>query len=77
MEDSEFWKELGKHIRKVRTERGLSLLDLEARTDIDKANISRIENGRTAVSTSILLKIAKGLNADLNIRLTLRDDELK
>lgn len=52
MSDKIFLAKLGAKIRKVRKEKSLSLDKLAALCDYEKANLSRIESGKT--NTTIL-----------------------
>lgn len=54
-------QQLGENIRRLRKEKGISQLTLEALTDIDRADISRIENGQIDIHLSRIIKLAEGL----------------
>lgn len=54
-------KIIGKRIRKIRTENNLIQLDLEIKTGISRADISKIENGLKNVEIITLIKIAEAL----------------
>ena len=51
----------GENLRKQRESQGLSLSELAARCDIDKSNISKIENGRFNIQLTKIFELAKGL----------------
>lgn len=53
--------DIGKHIRYLREHAGLSLDELAARCDVDKSNISLIENGKKDYTITTLLELARGL----------------
>lgn len=65
MESKRYNKEIvkfGENVRKLRMEKGLTQLDLEAATGIDRGDISRIENGRMDIQFSSIVKLAEGLD---------------
>ncbi len=64
---------IGKKLRAAREARGLSQLDLELRTKIDRANIRKYEKGQLNVTIEKLLALAAALDADLNFDLVLRN----
>lgn len=53
--------QFGENVRRLRMAKGLTQLDLEAATGIDRGDISRIENGRMDIQFSSIIKIAEGL----------------
>ena len=62
-----FLNSLGKHIRKLRQEKNLTLEDISLKTNINIVYLSKIENGQ-AKGVSVfahLAKIAKALNVEL------------
>ena len=67
MDKAEILKSIGKKIRKVRLEKGLTQLDLVARMhgDIDVTNISRIEAGRTNPTIFTLYRLADALEVSI------------
>jgi len=50
------------HIRKVRTEKGMSIRELSAASDIALSHIYNIENERKIPSLTVLCKIADALD---------------
>ncbi|MBX3284053.1 MAG: cupin domain-containing protein [Actinobacteria bacterium] len=50
--------EVGPRLRRLRHERGLSLAELAAATDISKSTLSRLESGQRKPSLELLLPIA-------------------
>lgn len=54
-------QQIGENVRRLRKEKELSQFALEALTDIDRADISRIENGQVDVHLSTIIKLAEGL----------------
>ena len=67
-------KTLGKLIRKLRKEKDLSLRKLAEMVDeVSFVNIAHIENGRIKTSKSVLKKIAKALDYDIDELLALAD----
>lgn len=67
MTDQEFLKQLGKSISQNRKAKGMSQLDLCALINMEKSNLSAIENGRQNVTTLTLNKIANALEMELKI----------
>lgn len=67
MDKAEILKSIGKKIRKVRLEKGLTQLDLVGRMhgDIDVSNISRIEAGRTNPTIFTLYRLADALEVSI------------
>lgn len=68
MEKSEILKKVGKRIKEVRLQKGISQADLVGRIEgnIDVTNISRIEAGRTNPTVFTLFRIAEALGVPLN-----------
>lgn len=54
-------KKLGQHLRQLRQEKQLSLLDFEKKGLMTRHYLSEVENGKKNISWETLLKIAKGL----------------
>ena len=67
MEKSEILKKVGKRIKEVRIQKGISQADLVGRMsgEIDPTNISRIEAGRTNPTIFTLYRIAEALDVKL------------
>lgn len=57
---------VGKRIKMLRKERGLSLKELSKKTDISISFLSDIENGRSNPSLERLKDIARGLNTTVS-----------
>jgi transcriptional regulator with XRE-family HTH domain len=53
--------QFGENVRRLRIAKGLTQLDLEALTGIDRGDISRIENGRMDIQFSSIVKLSAGL----------------
>ena len=64
---------LGKLIRKLRKEKGLSLRKLAEKVDISFVNIAHIENGRVATSEKVIKQLAKALDYDVDKLLAVAD----
>lgn len=61
-----FNKQLGKRIRQIREEKGISIKNFETKDfSIDKANLSKIENGLRIPSTYTLYIISRILDVDI------------
>jgi transcriptional regulator with XRE-family HTH domain len=57
-------KNLGDQIRKARVAKGLSQEALATKTSITRAQISHIENGKSAPAVNIVTEIAAALDTD-------------
>jgi transcriptional regulator with XRE-family HTH domain len=57
--------EVGEQIKRIRTSKGLSQKEVIMEAGLDKAQYSRIENGKTDPSVSTVAKIAKALGISL------------
>lgn len=55
---SEFCMELGKHLRTLRKERGLSIEEIAFKAEIDAQNLRKYELGRQEMKISMLKRIA-------------------
>jgi len=55
----------GKRLRSLRIAKGLSQLDLEVESGINRTEISRIENGLKNIEFLTIVKLAAALDADL------------
>jgi DNA-binding XRE family transcriptional regulator len=70
--DYQMMLELAAELKRARKDKRLSLADLAKRSGIDKAALSRIENGQNVNPTiSTLETIARSLGAQLTFRLAL------
>ena len=58
-------KKLGERISQIRKEKGLTQIDLAARTQKDQQSIQRLEKGKINPSYFYLFEIAKGLEIEL------------
>jgi XRE family transcriptional regulator, regulator of sulfur utilization len=56
---------VGAHVRRLRTERGMSLRSLATQTDFSPSFISQLENGQVSPSISSMEKIAATLGVSL------------
>lgn len=63
--EQEFLKKLGAKIAKLRKERGFSQLDICAEIEMEKSNLSSIENGRQNVTSLYLYKIAQAIGVEV------------
>ena len=64
-EKEAFLKKFGKHVRKLRTSKGLSIREIELEHDIRKAFISDVENGKLNFTFFNLKKIADYLDLEI------------
>jgi transcriptional regulator with XRE-family HTH domain len=57
-------QEFGAHLKKVREDKGFTLLELDYRCDLNESNISKIENGKFDIRLSTIFELAKGLGVE-------------
>lgn len=60
----EIQEKFGDNLKKVRTNKGLSLRSLASMCNLDDSNISKIENGKVNIQLSTIFELAKGLNVE-------------
>ena len=67
MTKNEFRDRLGRSIKSIRKEKGISLREFEDRSDykIDRHLLSNIENGKISPELYTIFRICKILDADL------------
>lgn len=58
--------QLGRRVRALRKERGLSIAELAERAGVSAATLSRVENEHTQISAHSLFALANALEVDLN-----------
>ena len=56
---------VGENVRKIRKEKGLSILDVREATGLSKSTISELENDKSSPTIETLQKIANALNVDV------------
>jgi len=66
MESDRIFVKIGARIREIRESQGISKQDLAAFCNFEKANMSRIEAGRTNFTIRTLHKISQALNTRLS-----------
>lgn len=78
MNKSEILKKIGKRIKEVRLQKGISQADLVGKMDgnIDPTNISRIEAGRTNPTVITLFRIAEAMDMTLADLVNLESTEI-
>ena len=59
-------KKFGKHVAKLRKDKGLSLRDLSYACDIDNSKISKIEKGLINITFTTILQLAEALNVPVS-----------
>ena len=64
---------LGKLIRKLRKQKGLSLRQLAEKVSVSFVNIAHIENGRIATSEEVIKELAKALDYNVDKLLAAAD----
>jgi transcriptional regulator with XRE-family HTH domain len=65
MTEKELLEKLGKRIRYLREQKGVSQQMLASVCDFEKSNMSRIEAGRTNPTLLTLHKISRALNIEI------------
>ncbi len=60
-----FTKALGKHLRKIRKDKGLSMEQLAYKAEMEYRQIGRIERGEVNATVVTLFRIAEGLDVDI------------
>ncbi|MES2653290.1 MAG: helix-turn-helix transcriptional regulator [Bacteroidota bacterium] len=60
-----FKKTLGKHVARLRKEKGLTQAELSALINKDFQSISRIESGKTNPSGYLILQLANALEVEV------------
>ena len=58
----EILEKFGSFVKKIRTDKGMTMLDLEVSTGISEGSISKIENGRKNLVLTTIIKLANGLS---------------
>ena len=66
MKISQLQQKIGQRIRELRESKGISQQNLAAVCNFEKANLSRIEAGRTNTTVSTLYKISQALEVPLS-----------
>ncbi|RFZ90105.1 XRE family transcriptional regulator [Mucilaginibacter conchicola] len=56
--------DFGIHLKKIRMNKGYSLLEVDYRCELNESNISKIENGKFDVQLSTIFELAKGLGVE-------------
>jgi HTH-type transcriptional regulator, competence development regulator len=56
---------LGKRLKEIRLEKGLTQVDLEVKTGINNGDISRIEQGKLNIEFFTVVKFAEALDASI------------
>jgi len=56
---------LGSHLKKLRKAAGITQLDLEIKSGIDRTHISKIEQGKLNIEFSTIVKLADALEVPL------------
>ena len=63
--EKQFLYKIGKNIARLRKEKGLTQFDIGVQIDMEKSNLSSIENGRQNVTCITLMKIASAMDAEV------------
>lgn len=59
-------KQLGKNLKRIRTEKDISQGDIARELDVSRGYISTIENGKTNPTLSTIARIAKALGVTVD-----------
>ena len=65
MTDEEFLIQLGRRIAEIRKKKEMSQVDLGSEINMEKTNLSAIENGRQNASSLTLKKIASAMGCEV------------
>lgn len=60
-----FTKALGKHLRQIRKEKGLSMEQLAYKAEMEYRQLGRIERGEGSATVVTLLRLAEALEVDI------------
>lgn len=66
MDKEEFLKRMGQKIRDLRNDRAWTLYDMEALTDIDSRDLSKIESGHTNSRIYTIYKISRAFEISID-----------
>jgi transcriptional regulator with XRE-family HTH domain len=66
VDDKEYYKKVGKRIRKIRLEKNIRQVELALRCDIDKQNMNQIEKVGLNLTLSTLLRITAALGIEMS-----------
>jgi transcriptional regulator with XRE-family HTH domain len=58
-------KKLGKNLKRIRTQKGISQGDIVRALKIDRAFVSNIENGKTNPTLATIAKLAKAIGVSI------------
>lgn len=61
MAEKNYRKQFGAHLKKLREQKKLSLLEADYQSDLNESNISKYENGHREPRLSTIIKLAKML----------------
>src|SRR5437867_12925772 len=65
----DFFRDFGEDVKRLREDAGVSQRALSKVTDVDQAELSRIETGRVRPTIETCERLSVGLGADLSMRL--------
>ena len=68
---------IGEMIKKARKDRNLTQTELGELIGVQKAQISRLENGTSNVTIGTMIKVFEALKAKVNFRVELMNQKLK
>lgn len=65
MKYNDYYKKVGKNIRKIRLKKEMKQTELASKCDFERQNMQRIEAGRTNITLKNLLIISEALEVDI------------
>jgi transcriptional regulator with XRE-family HTH domain len=74
MEINQLQQKIGERIRFLRESKGISQQNLAAVCNFEKANLSRIEAGRTNPTISTLYKISQALEVNISVLVDIQQE---
>jgi transcriptional regulator with XRE-family HTH domain len=66
-------EKFGAHVKQLRKDKGMTMLEVEVLTGISEGSISKIENGKKNPALTTIIKLAKGLSTPPSELLSLFD----
>ena len=67
LRDEKILTKLGNHIRALRKEKNMTMMELAYAADIEYKQVCRLEKGETNATITTLLAVAKGLEINIDV----------
>ena len=67
LRDEKILIKLGNHIRTLRKEKNMTMMELAYAADIEYKQVCRLEKGETNATITTLLAVAKGLEINIDV----------